>query len=110
MSFPKFMVTKSGAISTGFVVAMKAFDKTRPPVAIGAVGLARRAMDEAIAYSKERQTMGKPIAQHQAIQFMLADMAVGIEAGRLLTYKAASMTDQGLKVGHTVWWHSPVTL
>jgi len=79
----------------GFKVAMKAFDKTRPPVAIGAVGLARRAMDEAMAYSIERKTMGKPIAQHQAVQFMIADMAVGTEAARLLTYKAADMNDQG---------------
>ena len=53
---------------------MKAFDFTRPAVAAGAVGLARRAMDEAIAYSLQRKTMGKPIAQHQAVAFMIADM------------------------------------
>jgi len=81
----------------GFKVAMKAFDKTRPPVAIGAVGLARRALDEAMAYSIERKTMGKPIAQHQAVQFMIADMAIGTEAARLLTYKAADMNDQGIR-------------
>lgn len=60
---------------------------TRPPVAAGAVGLARRALDEAISYSLQRKTMGKVIAQHQAIAFMIADMATGIEAARLLTYK-----------------------
>jgi len=85
----------------GFKIAMKAFDKTRPPVAIGAVGLARRAMDEAMKYSQERKTMGKPINQHQAIQFLLADMAAGIEAGRLMTYKAADLTDQGIR--NTMW-------
>lgn len=64
-----------------------AFDNTRPPVAIGAVGVARRAMDEAQKYAAERKTMGVPIDNHQAIAFMLADMATGIEAARLLTYK-----------------------
>jgi acyl-CoA dehydrogenase len=68
-------------------IAMGAFDFTRPPVAAGAVGLARRALDEALKYSLERKTMGKAIAQHQAVAFMLADMATGIEAARLLTYK-----------------------
>lgn len=84
----------------GFKVAMKAFDFTRPPVAIGAVGLARRAMDEARDYALQRKTMGKPIAAHQAISFMLADMATGIEAGRMLTYKSAWMTDNGMRNTH----------
>uniref|UniRef100_A0A7S1CN11 Medium-chain specific acyl-CoA dehydrogenase, mitochondrial n=1 Tax=Bicosoecida sp. CB-2014 TaxID=1486930 RepID=A0A7S1CN11_9STRA len=84
----------------GFKVAMGAFDHTRPPVAAGAVGLARRAMDEAIAYSQERRTMGKPIAAHQAVAFMVADMAIGIEAARLLTYKAAWLVDNGMKNTH----------
>ena len=74
-----------GAHGAGFRVAMGAFDMTRPPVAAGAVGLARRALDEALNYSLQRKTMGKPIAQHQAVAFMLADMATGIEASRLLT-------------------------
>ena len=81
----------------GFKIAMLAFDHTRPPVASGAVGLARRAMEEAIKYAKERKTMGVPIAHHQAISFMLADMATGIEAARLLTYKAAYEIDCGRK-------------
>ncbi|MCM2277038.1 MAG: acyl-CoA dehydrogenase family protein [Oligoflexia bacterium] len=79
----------------GFRIAMSAFDHTRPPVAIGAVGLARRAMDEAIQYAKTRKTMGTPIAAHQAISFMIADMAKDIEAGRGLCYKAAWMIDNG---------------
>jgi alkylation response protein AidB-like acyl-CoA dehydrogenase len=80
---------------------MGAFDHTRPPVAAGAVGLARRAFDEAMKYALERKTMGKPIAQHQAIAFMLADMATGIEASRLLTYKSAWMIDSGMR--NTTW-------
>ena len=58
---------------------MGAFDFTRPPVASGAVGLARRAFDEATKYSLERKTMGKHISEHQAVQFLLADMAIGVE-------------------------------
>ena len=84
-----------GAPGKGFKIAMGAFDFTRPPVASGAVGLARRATDEAVRYALERRTMGKPIAQHQAVAFMIADMAAGIEAARLLTYKAAAMIDAG---------------
>jgi acyl-CoA dehydrogenase len=86
-----------GKVGAGFKVAMAAFDNTRPPVAAGAVGLARRAFDESTKYALERKTMGKPIAQHQAIGFMLADMAMGIEASRLLTYKSAWLVDHGMK-------------
>jgi acyl-CoA dehydrogenase len=86
-----------GAEGVGFKIAMGAFDHTRPPVASGAVGLARRAMDEAIAYATQRKTMGVPIAQHQSVAFMIADMAIGIEASRLLTHKAAWMIDQGTR-------------
>jgi acyl-CoA dehydrogenase len=64
-----------GTEGEGFKIAMKAFDITRPLVAAGAVGLARRAMEEATKYSLERKTMGKPICNHQAVSFMLADMA-----------------------------------
>ena len=84
-----------GKVGDGFKIAMKAFDRTRPPVAMGAVGLARRAMEEARDYALQRKTMGKLIAEHQAVAFMIADMAAGIEAGRLLTYKAAWEIDQG---------------
>ena len=86
-----------GAVGEGFKIAMGAFDHTRPPVASGAVGLARRAMDEAIVYATQRQTMGAPIAQHQAVSFMIAEMAMGIEASRLLTHKAAYEIDCGRK-------------
>lgn len=79
----------------GFKVAMGTFDKTRPPVAAGATGLAQRCMDEALKYSLERKTFGVPIAYHQAIQFMLADMAVGVELSRLSYLRAAWEVDQG---------------
>jgi len=84
-----------GEVGVGFKVAMGAFDHTRPPVAAGAVGLARRAMDEAIQYAAERKTMGMAIANHQAVSFMIADMAMGIEAARGLVHKSAYEIDQG---------------
>lgn len=84
-----------GEPGKGFKVAMQAFDFTRPPVAIAAVGLARRATDEATQYARERKTMGKPIAQHQAIAFLLAEMAAGVEACRLMTYRAGWEIDEG---------------
>jgi acyl-CoA dehydrogenase len=79
----------------GFKIAMRTFDRSRPWIAAGAAGLMRRALDESRAYSLERKTFGVPIAQHQAIQFMLADMAISYEATRLLCHKAAWMVDQG---------------
>ncbi|XP_023248213.1 probable medium-chain specific acyl-CoA dehydrogenase, mitochondrial [Copidosoma floridanum] len=77
----------------GFKIAMGTFDKTRPAVACGAVGLAQRALDEATKYSLERKTFNKPIAEHQAVAFMLADMAIGIETARLAWMKAAWALD-----------------
>jgi acyl-CoA dehydrogenase len=68
---------------------MGAFDRTRPPVAAGAVGLAQRALHEATKYAMERKTMGTQIINHQAIQILLADMAIGIEASRMLMHKSA---------------------
>jgi len=88
----KNVIGKEGA---GFLYAMAAFDNTRPPVAAAATGLAWRALDEATKYSLERKTMGKPIVQHQAVSFMLAEMAARMELGRLMTYKSAWMIDQG---------------
>lgn len=79
----------------GFKIAMGVFDKTRPPVAAGAVGLAQRALDEALKYSLERKTFGVPIAKHQAIQFMLADMAIGVETARLAYWLSCWVIDQG---------------
>jgi len=84
-----------GSEGLGFKIAMGAFDFTRPPVAAGAVGLARRAFEEATKYSLERKTMGKHIGEHQAIQFMLADMAIGVEVARLIVHRAAWEIDQG---------------
>jgi acyl-CoA dehydrogenase len=79
----------------GFKKAMVALDITRPMIAIGAVGLARSAMELAVRYAKQRVQFDVPIAQHQAVQFMLADMAIGIEASRLLVWRAAALADQG---------------
>jgi len=84
----------------GFKIAMKAFDITRPLVASGAVGLARAAYEHALGYAQERKTMGRPIAKHQAVSFMIADMAKDIEAARLLVWKAAWTIDQGVRNTH----------
>ena len=84
-----------GAEGEGFKIAMQTFDRTRPPIGAAAVGVARRAYEESKRYSLERRTFGVEIARHQAVQFMLADMATSIEAGRLLTWKAAWLADQG---------------
>ncbi len=79
----------------GFKIAMKTFDRSRPWIAAGAAGIIRRSLEESRNYSLERKTFGVPIAQHQAIQFILAEMAISYEATRLLCHKAAWMVDQG---------------
>lgn len=84
-----------GAEGEGFKVAMRTFDRTRPWIAAGAAGIIRRALEESKAYALERKTFGVAIAQHQAIQFMLADMAIAYESTRLLGHKAAWSIDQG---------------
>lgn len=84
-----------GEVGSGFKYAMNAFDKTRPGVAAAAVGLANRALDEAAKYTLQRKTFGTRIANHQAIQFMLADMATGVELARLMTLMSAWELDQG---------------
>jgi acyl-CoA dehydrogenase len=84
-----------GEEGKGFYVAMGVFDHSRPSVAAGAVGVAQRALDEAINYAKERTSMGKPIWQHQGVGYMVADMAMQVEAARLLVYKAAWSVDSG---------------
>ncbi len=84
-----------GGEGEGFKVAMKTFDRSRPWIAAGALGVIRRALDESKNYALERKTFGVPIAQHQAIQFMLAEMAIKYEATRLLCHKAAWSIDQG---------------
>jgi acyl-CoA dehydrogenase len=84
-----------GEENKGFKIAMMTLDRTRPGVAAMATGIARAAFEFATAYSKERVQFGVPIAMHQAIQFMIADMATEIEASRLLTWKSAVLLDQG---------------
>lgn len=84
-----------GAEDNGFKVAMKTFDRSRPWIAAGAAGVIRRCLEESKAYALERKTFGVPIAQHQAIQFMIAEMAIAHEATRLLCHKAAWAVDQG---------------
>jgi acyl-CoA dehydrogenase len=79
----------------GFKLAMMTLDRTRPGVAAMAVGIARAAFEFARDYSKERVQFGVPIAMHQAIQFMIADMATKIEAARLLTWQGAALLDSG---------------
>lgn len=86
-----------GEEGKGFYYAMGVFDHSRPSVASGAVGVAQRALDEAVQYAKERFSMGKPIWQHQAIGHMIADMAMNVEAARLLVHKAAWAVDSGSK-------------
>jgi acyl-CoA dehydrogenase len=84
-----------GTEGEGFKLAMKTFDRSRPWIGAGALGIMRRALDESVRYAKERKTFGVPIAQHQAIQFLLAEMAIRYEATRLLTHKAAWSVDTG---------------
>src|SRR5208283_366070 len=84
-----------GREGEGFEYAMKTFDHSRPEIGAIATGVAQRALDECLKYSKQRSAFGQPIANFQALQFMMADMAVSIEAMRLLTYKAAWLVDQG---------------
>jgi alkylation response protein AidB-like acyl-CoA dehydrogenase len=82
----------------GFVQAMQVLDGGRISIAALALGIAQGAYESAVRYAKEREQFGKPIAEFQAIQFKLADMATQIEAARLLTYRAAYLKDQGKKV------------
>jgi acyl-CoA dehydrogenase len=84
-----------GREGDGFMIAMKVFDKSRPAVAAQAVGLAQRALDESVKYAKERTTFGVTIGKHQAIGHLLAEMAMNVEAARLLAWRAAWAVDQG---------------
>src|SRR4030081_1302297 len=84
-----------GEENKGFKIAMMTPDRTRPGVAAMATGVARAAMEFAIEYSKERVQFGVPIAMHQAIQFMIADMATKVHLGRLATWNSAVLLDQG---------------
>lgn len=86
-----------GEVGGGFKVAMSTLDGGRIGIAAQAVGIAQAAFEKAVAYSKERHSFGSPICDHQAIQFMLADMATELEAARLLVLRAARMKDLGQK-------------
>lgn len=86
-----------GEIGKGFKVAMATLDNGRYTVAAGCVGSAQAALDHAKKYAKERIQFGKPIAAHQLVQQMIADMAVDIECGRLLVYKAGHVKNMGQK-------------
>lgn len=89
-----------GAPQQGFKVAMSTLDVGRIGIAAQAIGIARASLEASARYATERKTFGKPIAEHQAIQFMLADMATEIDAARLLALRAATLKDQGIR--HTV--------
>ncbi|MDD0854782.1 acyl-CoA dehydrogenase family protein [Halobacteriovorax sp. GB3] len=82
-----------GNVNEGWKIAMKTLDHSRPMVSASAVGGAQCALDHAVKYSKERSQFGKPLSGHQAIQFMIADMAMKVEASRLLVHKAAWLLD-----------------
>ncbi|MFJ3986708.1 acyl-CoA dehydrogenase [Streptomyces fungicidicus] len=84
-----------GEEGTGFATAMKTLDHTRITIAAQALGIAQGALDYAKGYVRERKQFGKPIADFQGIQFMLADMAMKIEAARQLTYAAAAKSERG---------------
>lgn len=84
-----------GKEGTGFITVMRTFDRTRPGVAAQAVGIAQGAFDHALTYAKARRQFGQPISSFQGIQFMLADMAMKVEAARALVYAAARMIDAG---------------
>jgi butyryl-CoA dehydrogenase len=86
-----------GKPGEGFKVAMGTLDGGRIGIAAQALGIARAAMEKAVAYAKERKAFGKPIAELQALQFMMADMATELDAARLLTWRAAALKDAGAR-------------
>lgn len=88
-----------GQEGDGFSIAMKILDSSRISVAAQAVGIGQAAFEAAVRYSQQRQTFGKPLSEHQAIQFMLADMGTKLKAARLLTRHAAQLKDGGMAHG-----------
>lgn len=84
-----------GAEGEGFKLAMMTFDRTRPEIAAVGIGIAQRALDESLKYALRREAFGETIANFQAVQIMLADMAIELEAMRLLSHKAAWLLDRG---------------
>ena len=88
-----------GEEGQGFVLAMDFFEHSRPQVAAGAVGVARAAFEAATAYAREREAFGKPLIHKQGVSFKLADMAMEVEAARLLVWRAAAAVDAGRDAG-----------
>jgi len=88
-----------GEEGEGYRIALKILDSSRIMIAAQCLGLAKGAYEAALSYSKQRETFGRPIATRQAIQFMLADMAIELDAARLLTWRAAALHDEGLPHG-----------
>ena len=88
---------EQAGLGRGFVQMMDSLELGRVNVAARGVGIAQRALELALRYSQQRRTFGKPIAEHQAIQFKLADMATQVEAARLLTMRAARLKDAGVR-------------
>jgi butyryl-CoA dehydrogenase len=86
-----------GPVGQGFKVAMATLDGGRIGIAAQALGIARAALDQSVRYAKERKSFGVTISNHQAIQFMLADMATELDAARLLTWRAATMKEAGTR-------------
>ncbi len=84
-----------GREGDGFLIGMKVFDRSRPPVSAAAAGVAHRALDEAVNYANARTTFGKPIRDYQGVGFLLADMKIRYEAARSLVWKSAWLVDQG---------------
>jgi len=100
VTFEDVRVPKSNLIGEegqGFKIAMKTLDASRPLTASFALGVARKAMEHSVAYAQERKAFGQPIANFQAIQFMIAEMAAKIHAARLCTYQCAWMVDKELR-------------
>ena len=100
MHFEEVKVPKQNMLAPegeGFRLAMETFNQTRPDIGAMAAGLMQRCLDECVAYARERKTFGVPIGEHQLVQAMLAEMAIGTEATRLLYQKAAWNLDNGVR-------------
>jgi alkylation response protein AidB-like acyl-CoA dehydrogenase len=84
-----------GEPGTGFKTALRTLDHTRPTIGAQAVGIAQGALDAAIAYTKDRRQFGRPLSDNQGVQFIIADMAMKLEAARLMVYYAAARAERG---------------
>jgi alkylation response protein AidB-like acyl-CoA dehydrogenase len=98
-----------GAEGEGFKIALRTLDHTRITIAAQALGIAQGALDYALGYVRERKQFGRPVADFQGLQFMIADMAMKLEAARLLTYAAAAKSERamaGEKIGDLPFFSS----